>query len=1320
MKHLLLTALMHCTLLAIAHPTNEHILNINDGLSDNFVSSICQDANGYMWFATELGANRFDGSKFTPFYKGQINGNELNRVIANGSEVYIATQRYGLSVFNCNTETFSSFSHTNGAISADDITDLCADMAGNVWISYYWEGLDCLNSLDNTITHYNVDNLNGLGGNQIWAVAADSHGLVYVGHVNSGMTVIDPVKHQAQNYRCVPSDPTTLPDDQVYAILPDTRGGVWVGTNAGLAYFINGNFIRVSQLSGRIKCMRQMPDGSLWVGIENGGISVVRANGIFSSVGSLEIEPLHLDGLDNITVSDINTDSFGNIWIATFGSGIYFISHREPAIKQWSMAAGDLSWRVAWGMTVDRNNNVWVGTDGGGFDIFHDNQRIAHLDKNNSQLTDNAILSALTDSDGNVWAGTFQGGLNFCAAGTQTFSRIQLSPNAVDIRALKQESNTIMVCSNDGLFCLNRRTHEVIQHISKDNSVLSDNLVRAVATDANGYLWIGTFGRGVTIIDPTNLNKKIASIVDDSQLSNTIYHIICDSQNRVWVATGNGVAVFEQGEYTNYIRPETEGIIAYGFAEDHNGNVWVSTNSGLSCINKQTFAVSNFNHRDGLPRGIYHGGAVATDDSGTIYFGSENGVAIVPPNLNSYNTNIPTPRITGMWVYADRAKPDFVSATQAVRMPYNHNTFSIEFNVMDYSLSDIVEFSCKLDGFDERWHEVSKGNETTYRNVPYGDYVYRVRARARNSEWIESEAALPISICPPMWLSWWAKILYAMLFILIAWALFSIYDRQITLRHNLDLEREKNTRQKQLDDERQRFFTNMTHELRTPLTLILGPLEDLKRDTAIPLQQANKIALIHNSATKLLGLINRILDFRKSELQKQSLCVSNGSVISIINEIVTSYKELNRNRNLIYNFHISPSVPHQMLFDADVVQTTINNLLSNAVKYTKQGSISVDLSTEGTADNQQLTITVSDTGIGIPEYALPHIFERYYQVEDSDHHTSGTGIGLSLVSNLVKLHQGSIEVNSQVGVGTTFKVSIPIRNEFKGAILLADEDETSTTTALAPNNEAQSVADEDADRKTTMLVVEDNDDIRNYVRDSFEQQYQVLCATNGNEGLTLARKHMPDIIISDIMMPEMDGTEMCQILKNDVATSHIPIILLTAKNSAEDRTDGYQKGADSYLTKPFSATVLQSRVENLIESRKRIVKAISKATDSNKKAELTESISRLDAEFIEKVTAVINDNIESDKIDVGFIGDKVGMSHSTLYRKIKALTGMSANEFIRKVRMRTAEKLLLTGRYTISEVSYMVGINSMAYFRQCFKDEFGLTPSAYIKHIENS
>ncbi|MBP5419765.1 MAG: response regulator [Bacteroidales bacterium] len=1316
----IVSVLTMCTAMSIASATTTDIkiLDINNGLSDNFVSSICHDANGYMWFATELGANRFDGSKFTSYYKGHINGNELNRVIATESTVYIATQRYGLSVFDCNNETFSSFNHENGAITANDITDLCADSNGNVWISYYWEGFDCLNSTTNIITHYSVDNLRGLGSNQIWTIKAD-HNLIYIGHVDAGLSVVNIATHEVKNYRYIRNDDNSLPSDQIYAILPDTREGIWLGTDGGLAYFVNGQFTRVSQIKGRVKCMKQMPDGSLWVGVENGGVSVVRTNGIFTSIDDLEIEKLPIEALNNITISDIDVDQYGNTWLATFGSGVYFISNREKAIKQWNRASGELSWRVAWGITSTSDGCIWVGTDGRGFDIFKDGHRIDHLDTSNSHLSDNAILSATTDSDGNIWAGTFQGGLNFCAAGSHSFSRVALTADAVDIRAIVQDSTTMYVASNNGLFCLDRHTHQIKQHITQQNSVLRDNLVRAVAVDSKGYIWIGTFGQGITIINPKDPTQSIAFILNENFISNTIYHIIRDSKNRMWVATGNGVVVFEEGQYENFTQLKINGVIAYGLVEGNNGQIWVSTNKGLSCIDLQNQSISHFDHRDGLPRGIFHGGAVTTGIDGTIYFGSENGVAIVSPNLNNYHIDMPKPHITGFHVYGESAFPETIAATHNIFLEHTDNTFSIEFNVMNYALADVVEFSCKLDGFDERWHTVHQSNEVTYRNVPYGKYTYRVRVRIRNGEWGIEEASLPITIYPPLWLTWWAKLLYIIMFIGLVWLLFNIYNRHLTLSHTLDLEREKNMRQKMLDDERQRFFTNMTHELRTPLTLILGPLEDLKNDTQIPLRQANKIVLIYNSALKLLGLINRLLDFRKTELQKQSLCVKNGNIIRIINEIVTPYKELNRNRDLTYSLHISPSVPQQMLFDADVIQTTVNNLLSNAVKYTKQGSISVSLDTTTTANGQQLKISVADSGIGIPEYALPHIFERFYQVEDSDHHTSGTGIGLALVSNLVKLHSGEIKVDSQVGVGTTFTIYIPIRNEFEGAIRLEDNEDEPKVSAIASETEASSEASE-SEHKPIMLVVEDNEEILKYIAESFENQFEVCTATNGTEGLNIARKTLPDIIISDIMMPEMDGTEMCQILKSDVTTSHIPIILLTAKNSTEARTDGYQKGADSYLTKPFSASVLQSRVENLIDSRKRIIKAISKASDSNKKAELTESISRIDAEFIEKITSVINDNIESDKIDVSFIGDKVGMSHSTLYRKIKALTGMSANEFIRKVRMHNAEKLLLTGRYTISEVSYMVGINSMAYFRQCFKDEFGLTPSAYIKHIENA
>ena len=536
------------------------------------------------------------------------------------------------------------------------------------------------------------------------------------------------------------------------------------------------------------------------------------------------------------------------------------------------------------------------------------------------------------------------------------------------------------------------------------------------------------------------------------------------------------------------------------------------------------------------------------------------------------------------------------------------------------------------------------------------------------------------------------------------------------------LEKKNHEQEQELNQERLRFYTNITHELRTPLTLILGPLEDMQKDTSLPVKQAQKLSVIHQSALRLLNLINQILEFRKTETQNKRLCVCKGNIAPLIYEIGLKYKELNQKTKIDFRIQIEKE-EMLLFFDKEIVTIVLDNLISNAIKYTEQGCITLSLYQTVRNEVAYTEIKVSDTGYGISAEALPHIFDRYYQ-ESGKHQASGTGIGLALVKNLVELHEGEIRAESVQNEGSTFYISLLTDNIYPNA-LHAD------STELPKEDITQEPISEDTSEPTVdngkpiLLIVEDNEEIQKYIAESFSDSFEVITADNGEEGKQQALSHIPDIIVSDIMMPVMDGITLCRQLKEDVRTSHIPIILLTAKDSLQDKEEGYEVGADSYLTKPFSASLLRSRINNLLESRKRLITQFQaqsvpgNQTDLNeKRIIIAEALSKLDNEFIEKITLLIEENLSSEKIDITYLSDKMCMSGSTLYRKMKALTGLSTNEYIRKVKMQNAERLLLEGKFNISEIAYKVGMNSTGYFRQCFKEEFGVSPSDYLKQIK--
>lgn len=547
-----------------------------------------------------------------------------------------------------------------------------------------------------------------------------------------------------------------------------------------------------------------------------------------------------------------------------------------------------------------------------------------------------------------------------------------------------------------------------------------------------------------------------------------------------------------------------------------------------------------------------------------------------------------------------------------------------------------------------------------------------------------------------------------------------IYQRHLRLKFELKAEKVNHEKEQKLNEERLRFFTNITHELRTPLTLILGPLDDISHSSDITKAVKHKLAVIYQSAVRLNELITQILEFRKTETDNRQLRVVKANVVDAVHEVSLKYEELAQKPDVAIKF-VAPENPIMMYIDKEVIAIILDNLVSNAIKYTDQGNIDISVERRRSGERHLVDITVSDTGHGISATALPHIFDRYYQ-ENGPHQASGTGIGLSLVKKLVTLHHGEVKVESNLEQGTSFIVTLD-ENEIYPDALRGDEN---ASAKLQGNDTASGVLNlEEAvlsveNGKPLLLVVEDNREILDYVAESFIDEFDVLKAGDGREGLALALNKVPDVIISDVMMPNMDGNAMCRALKKDIRTSHIPIILLTAKDSFEAKEKGYDSGADSYITKPFTHLLLRSRILNLLQQRRRDKMLIQESKETNlarKKEQLRESLNKVDQEFFDKLNKLIEENISGD-VDVNLIASNLAVSTSTLYRKMKALTGISTNEYIRKYKMQYAEHLLLEGKYSISEISFMVGMNSVAYFRRCFKAEYGEIPSEYLKKLQ--
>ena len=1344
MRKIFVLWLLLLPVVSLAQPYTVKQLGIEKGLSNNYVVSIAQDKQGFLWFATEEGLNKFDGTRFITYLKNEdltrqgITGNELNCLLDDPQDsiLWIGTQRAGLNAYDYVNNTFLCYRHDGEnpeSLITDDVTKIVAATDGNLWITTYWRGVDYFDKKAGKFIHYNTQTVPGLASDNIWSVVDGGDGKLYMGHVHHGFSVLSLKDKKVKNFMYDPEDPVSLPGNGVTCIYKDLSGNIWLGTDRGLALFNPEaeNFIHFHHSEDGVPHtvfdIRQFDGNKLWIAMEFGGIAILDlTQRMFLSPDQVRFQYIKEGddeySLSNSTVRCLFQDSFKNVWAGMWGGGINFLSHESSYFNVYSYSpiqhsGSSLNNKTASSVCVARDGKLWIGTDGGGINVFDKGKRVAVYKEETGDLTDNSIQAALCDSEGNLWFGSFMGGVDFYDVKKKSFHQIfPKDKTGEDVRALYEDAEYVWIGTSNGIYKVRLHDKGIADHYTVEN-----NLVRCISKDNLNRLWIGTFGGGLGVFDEHFQCVKLFNVTSLFP-SNTINTVYMDSQNRMWIGTGEGLVCFPSSQSWDYkVYRSEEGLSNVhirAITEDNHGNIWVSTNKGISCYIAVKNSFYNYGRWDGVPIVGFMSGSVTHDYDGNIYFGSLNGLCRFNPEMVLAKREAPSAIMTGLRIFVpiserkSEEKMIELHGCPAVRLSYMQNNFSVTFNIQNYALADQVEYAYMLKGLENSWYTVTDPNNVTFRNIPPGNYCFQVKTRIRNQEWADEIASLDIRIDPPVWLTWWAKLFYILSGVSVLYFILHAYKKKLDMESLYELEKKNHEQEQELNNERLRFYTNITHELRTPLTLILGPLEDMQKSNSLSGKDSQKISVIHQSAIRLLNLINQILEFRKTETQNNKLCVSRDNLAALVHEIGLKYKELNRKPEIDFCLEIEQE-DMSLFFDKEVVTIILDNLISNAIKYTEKGTITLGLHQVVRNNIHHTEISVSDTGFGIAPDALPHIFDRYYQ-EGSEHQASGTGIGLALVKNLVVLHEGEIRVESSLNVGSTFYVSLLTDNTYPH-VLHAD----STEKTSDEKDEKEENIEPVHSGKRILLIVEDNRDICDYIVESFSDDFEVRTAANGEQGLEQALGCIPDIIVSDIMMPVMNGIVMCRKLKEDLRTSHIPIILLTAKDSLQDKEEGYQVGADSYLTKPFSATLLHSRIHNLLESRKLLAERFN--TNSiliDKRAAVTESMNKLDNEFLEKINKLIEDRLSSEKIDIGYLSDAMCMSNSTLYRKMKALTGLSTNEYIRKIKMQYAERLLLEGKYNISEVAFKVGINSTVYFRQCFKDEFGMAPSDYLKKIK--
>lgn len=1347
MKKLLLFLGLILQVLALTASTSSIFKNLGlkEGLSNGFVNDMIIDGQGFIWAATESGLTRIAGTKCTIFKNNNSNidndgivGLYYNK---ESNSIWILFKNGHIDVFDCKTQQFIHFTQK---IPKKSVADIKGAADGGIWIAYY----------DGTIQHYTPKNqkFSTISNkrlpnikNGIRSITDDGNDHLYIGLRIEGLYVYNLRTQKTKYFRHNPNDPQSLPGDNVRSICIDHAKNIWVGTNLGLGLLdpFTGKFKVFKHIANNpaslagdnIHQIIEMNDRTLWIASDIGGISVLDLN-LYKNPLTEELKFSQItkenSGLSSNNNRRIIQDSFGNIWIANYSMGIDFIAKSAASINTLKYMGKALE--EVTGLYCDHQGNLWIGQDN--LMSLYQNGKLMQTWNFSSYLSNSSssIYVFEEDKKGNIWCGTSDNGVLKFNPHTHSFTRINYAQN-LDVHALCENAQGKMwVGTEAGIFSVENDKINKEQELNRQMGK-NPTIIYSIKEDNYGQIWIGTLDRGVFVF--SKQMKLIVHLTEKNLLAtNTINHIIKDADGGIWMATMRGLAYVQNplqpGAIKNY--NERYGIKdshIRAISQDKQGNIWVSMFSGIACLNIHKQRFYNYDYESGIPTSNFVEASAVTTPDGTIYFGSPGGICFFnPQQLTEPKAVSPIQIINCERVgkLSDQFASRLISPNKEgiICLSHDDNTFKINFTIKDFSQEGNVEYSYMMKGLDDQWYETEGDNEVTFRNLKPGDYTFIIRAKLKNQDWEDaSTAEMKVVVNPPLWLTWWAKLCYVLLIMGILGYFFRSYQKQLLLRNSLVQEKWESKQRQQVNEERLRFFTNITHELRTPLTLILGPLEDLMEDKEIAERVHHKIGCIHASAERLLNLINDILEFRKTQTQNRKLTVAKANLGAFVREIGVRFKDLNQNSRLNIRLNIKTGVP-ELYFDSEVINTVINNLMSNAIKYTPEGSITLSLTMP---EDNTVAIAVEDTGYGIDKDALPHICDRYYQ-ENGNHQASGTGIGLALVKSLATLHQAELTVESEKGRGSKFTFSLKADRTYP-EVLHKDDNQDLATAENAEENETTS-KEPTEDIRPLLLIVEDNADIRLYIEESLHEDYRIIQACNGREGMEQAFSKVPDIIVSDIMMPEMDGIKMTHILKEDIRTSHIPIILLTAKTSINDQEEGYDSGADSYLTKPFSAKLLHSRIRNILSGRRRLADYIvqknisqfetsadeqqtsQKATEEKEDA-MTCQISNLDKKFLEKLNKLIENHISTDDLDMAFMTDKMAMSHSTFYRKVKALTGMSANEYIKKAKLRHSMTLLKKGEYSIAEVAILAGFNNLGNFRESFKREFGKSPSEILK-----
>lgn len=1325
-------------------------ISTTDGLSQSSVIAIHQDKFGQMWFGTRDGLNKYDGSKFTVFRndvssKNSISNNDILSIEEdNTGKIWVGTYN-GLNCYDPVTNAFTRYLHTknNHTISSNAIWSI-REIGDEMWFGTS-KGLTIYNKkskLFASFFHSETDPTT-VPSNNIITILKSKRGEIWIG-TTKGLCKLVNRKNGKLSFKNYPLNNTDLLN--VQAIAEDVSGNLWVGTkNKGLLKFDKTSNAFVSflpedkcrEINTDIRSVAFDNQGSLWIGAYD-GIYILGKDKNIQKINSSN----NSNGIDK--VKSIYMDRKGSVWIGCYykGVNIWDISNVNFSNYNQNSKKIPMSFDVVSSIIADKNQNIYFGTEGGGITIYNKNtEATSYINSKSGQNIKNDIKSMCLAGD-ILWIGTYSKGLS---AYNVISKRMEDHRIADDLTVLLKESGvySIKAEGNDiiwigtfgkGLIRYNTvaKTFETIGNDNTKANYLTNNIVRTILVNQKKGAWVGT-QNGLNYIPLNNFTPDKYSIqhyfFDSASLSgDDILTLFQDSQKKIWVGTkAKGLHYFD-GKKFNKINLRIGNTVItsiHSILEDDDKNLWISTNQGIIKYSTTLKTVVIYDQKDGLASNEFNDNSALKLDSNQFYFGSPSGATYFDAKKISLNTYAPQVLITNLKIKNESIHPNdsvgilekSIGYTKTITLDYDKANFSIDFAIPNYIRSKNNQYSYRLVGLENNW-TTTKSTEAIFAIQNPGTYTFEVRGSNNDGVWNKVPTTLTVIVKPAPWRSIWAFLLYGIVIGLGLYGLIWIMKSKARLKQKLELEYLETKRIEENNIAKLDFFTNISHEFRTPLTLILGPLQQILANYNGTNEMYKKLLVIEGSANHLLSLINRLMDFRKLENHQVTLESAEGNIVKFTREIFLSFIEYAKDGGYNYTFESSQE-EILVYFDRYKLERVFYNLISNAFRYTpKGGNIHLKIS----HDNENLFIAIEDSGVGIAPEHIDKIFDLFFEVPMHNNvqknYNKGTGIGLSIVKNIVKLHKGDIEVTNKETQGVVFKVTLPLgRTHLLDNEIITDfriSDDIDQYTAQLEKAEITEPEDIDDfvvnDEKQTILIVEDHKVLRSFMKNLLKEDYNIIEAENGKVAFEKALQHVPNLIISDVIMPEMVGTELCSKIKENLKTSHIPVILLTSRTSLVYKFEGLESGADDYISKPFNLIEFKLRVKNLLNSTERLKNKFS-SDDNFIPSEIT--VSSLDEDLLKKAFKIVEENISNEQFDIPFFCTELGVSRTMLFLKIKAWTNFTPNEFIHEIRLKRAAQLLEQNKLNVSEISYKVGFNNPKYFSKCFQKKYGETPTQF-------